>query len=223
MRRAVATLTTLVVLTGACSRGGGAPPRPTSRAPTSGQHQQRQTNVGPLDPNEVSKSLPSRLKVTVRGDVSLAYDATVNLRVVTINKPEVTELRFLSVGIEDVKKLSDGRAFRIAFDLVGDWRGRGRYALPAVGRATVASVDPNTPDPNAAGRTLSRVYLTYFPLGDPASSAEAAKAGVSFENVLEACAVRVDDGGARSGKLDCPKVADAKGQTVSIAMEWSKP
>lgn len=181
------------------------------------------TGAGSLNPDEVSRLEASHLKVTVSGPVSFTWEDDVDLRIVVVNDPEVTSLRFLSVGIHDMKALEGGAQFRIAFDLAGRYGGPGTYQLPAIGGApaTLPSVDPRNPDPNPAAEGLSRIYLTYFKLKADADGGGSASIEVAhqFENVLEPCALEVGKN-EQSGKLSCPRVADAKGTTVNVVMEW---
>ena len=171
----------------------------------------------------MSRLVPSRLSVTVDGDTSFDFEDDVELRVVTIDLADEKSLKFLSVGMEKLRTLEGGAAFRIAFDLVGAYRGPGDYEIPAVGgQVTAPSIDPRNPDPNAAASGLSRVYLTYNRGGDPTKKPETAAAMQLFENPVAPCDLSVGKNG-ESGRLECPEVADANGQIVSIEMEWSRP
>lgn len=194
----------LVLVIGACG-GGGSDDNPQSE---------------PLDPDEVSRAVPSRLAVDVSGDVQFSFEGETDLRVVTINDPDISDLSFLSVGIEPFADLQDAGVFRIAFDLVGTFRGAGQYELPAAGEATTPSVDPENPDPDATLSGLSKVYLTYNSEGDPTENPEFAVALQSFENAVQPCDLRVENDEGQSGRLECPEVATATGETVSITMEW---
>lgn len=195
--------------TAACGRDSG------------GRDEETSKRARGLDPARVSKVVPARLRVSVEGRVSFTYDDRVDLRVVTINDPKLSSLRFLSVGIEQPKVLPGGPAFRVAFDLAGAYRGAGTYELPAVGGdRTPASLDPGNLDPSALTQTFSKVYLYYWKRGDPTQSPRSAASVQAFENLLEPCRLEVGTD-ARSGKLTCPAVAGAGGETVSLTMEWS--
>lgn len=165
-------------------------------------------------PDEVSRLETSKLRVEVKGATSFTYEQEVELRIVAINKPGV-ETHFLSVGIHDMKTLQPGETFRVAFDLVGPYRGPGKYKLPAVSMPTTNT----TATPTEAPET-SRPYLTYLrtksgPDGPPG----AVDFGGSFDYALEPCALEVG-AGEHSGRLRCPKVADASGAIVSLDMTW---
>jgi hypothetical protein len=178
--------------------------------------------IGDVDPNEMSRLVDGTLNVDVEGAATVSFRRKVPLRVVSINNREISTLKFLSVGIHDMYPAAAGATFRIAFDLAGDFDGAGRYELPAAGQVTVPSANPDATDPNAAASGLSKVYFTYSPEGDPTKSKEAALALQSFENAVEPCELEVKDDRGESGRLECPEVVDAKGNTVSITMEWEK-
>lgn len=179
-----------------------------------------------LDPEEISRSIPAHLEVEVDGALSFTYDEEVPLRVVVINDPDVTPIRFLSVGLEELKPLGEGVSFRLAFDLAGLYDGPGRYELPAAGGGPPPErLDPESPDPNAAAEGISNVYLTYLEresgdeAGEGTPGPDSIKRANQFENVAEPCTVEVGPE-ERTGSLECPEVVGAGGETVSIRMEW---
>jgi hypothetical protein len=176
-----------------------------------------------IDPEKVSKSVPSHLKVEVEGAVDFTYDDDTDLRIVTIDEPGLEQVRFLSVGIETFKKIAGGERFRIAFDLVGVYEGPGSYELPKVG-GKEETVEPGS-DAEGAAKTLasdlSKPILIYYELkeGESSPGPDSVKRAHQFENAQEPCALKVRRE-ARSGSLSCPEVADAEGKTVSIEMSW---
>ena len=211
LRRAIVlAAVVLAVLTSSC----GERQEDASQQPTPGPS---------IDPDEVSKSVPSHLKLEVDGEVVLSYDADTPLRIVTIDEPGLEQVRFLSVGIETFKKIGDGQ-FRIAFDLVGVYDGPGTYELPKVGGDDEPAADADADAEEAAEQVagdLSKPILTYYVMKDAASTpgADSIEAAHVFENAQQPCEVEVGRD-ARSGKLSCPEVADAEGKTVSIEMTW---
>lgn len=211
MKRAAMVALGIVLIGAACSTDGD------GQSTTSGSGGASQ-EIGEADPGEVSRSEPGHLRVTVEGDLSIEFSEDVDLRIVVIRHPEITVVRFLSVGIEQLQSLPDGTAFRVAFDLAGAFDGEGSYTLPAVG-STAANPD----DPGAVvAQGVSKPFLIFSPGGLVTDNPEALGAIRSFENALEECAVEVteDDGGA--GSVDCPEVTDAEGNgQIRLHMEWA--
>lgn len=179
---------------------------------------------GLLAGEEVSKAVPGHLRLSASGAVSIDYDEDVELRIVVIDNEEVTPIKFVSVGIEKLLPLPSGDAFRVAFDLTGGYEGAGAYELPAIGEVghPGENLDPDNPDANAAGRGLSKPYLTYSPDGLIDENPAAAATAVSFENPLRACTLEITADDASEGRLECPEVADATSATVAFTMEWSR-
>lgn len=181
------------------------------------------TSLGnPISEEEVSKLIPSHLAVKVRGDVTIDWEEDIDLRIVVIDNDDVTPVKFVSVGVEKLQPLEGGDAYRVAFDLTGGYDGKGTYELPAIGSVgnPAEEFDPDNPDPNAAGRGLSRPYLTYSRDGLIDENPAAASTIVSYENPIKPCTLKIDADDATAGSLVCPEVADATASTISIEMRW---
>lgn len=221
LRRAVA-LFLLYSALAAC--GGDKANDPSTAGQDPGTNATATTSPNPLSNEEISRLLPGHLRIDVTGDVSFTYDEDVDLRIVVINDEDVTPIKFVSVGIEQLQKLPDGDAFRVAFDLTGDYDGEGEYVLPAIGSVgnPAEELDPDNPDANAAGRGLSKPYVTYSPEGTIEDNPAAAATAVSYENPIEDCTLVIGADDATAGSLECPKVADASGNIVGFTMEWDK-
>lgn len=178
---------------------------------------------GGVDLDEVMQTVPSRLSVEVDGHVSLSFEGDVDLLTTLINDPDATPLRFLSVGMTEMKQLDDGGFFRVAFDFPGAFDGAGEYELQAAGGSvTVPSLDPENPDPNAAAAGLSRAFVVFNEEGDPEKDPALFTSQQSFEVIVEPCSLEVDDDEGAKGTLTCPKLADTEGNTVQMEMRWEK-
>lgn len=214
-RALAAALVTLAAVT-ACGGSGDESDRSNEGAGTATETTTQE--IGDFEQGEISRSSPGHLRVEVRGDVAFEWDENVNLRIVVIEHPEVTAVRFLSVGIEQLQSLEDATAFRVAFDLAGVFDGAGDYELPKAGETRAG------PDPGAAvAAGVSKPFLIYSPKGQVESDPTAVAELRSFENALQPCAleVREDDGGA--GTLECPEVADSFGEgRIALRMEWEE-
>ena len=210
----------LAVVFGAGCGGGAETGDPASAATTSTAG--AEGNL--LEGDEVSKVVPGRIKVEATGALNISYEQNVDLRIVVINDEDVTPIKFVSVGIEKLLPLPDGDAFRIAFDLTGGYEGAGDYELPAIGEVgnPAEELDLENPDPNAAGRGLSKPYLTYSPDGLIDQNPAAATTAVSYENPIKPCKLTIGADDATEGRLDCPEVADATTSTIAFTMEWSR-
>lgn len=210
MRRSlVLVLVAFAVGVTACSSGGGKSTDTNA------------SRVGEFEEGEISRAEPGHLSVEVSGDLDFEYEDDVDLRIVVIQHPEVTAVRFLSVGIEQLKPLPDGTAFRIAFDLAGVFDGAGRYELPAAGETVSppVSTDPDNPGASAV-QGVSKPYLIYSPKGLTENPADVA-AVRSFENALKPCELDVDRDDGGKGTLECPDVTDTAGEgRISFRMEW---
>jgi len=202
----------IALTSSACS--GDADNGATDKPGTSTQAEE----IGDAAEGEISRSEPGTLRVTVGGDLTIEYEQEIALRIVVIRHPEVTAVRFLSVGIEQLQDLEDGTAFRVAFDLAGVFDGKGSYELPAVGTSVADPSDPGS----AVAQGVSKPFLIYSPSGQPGDDPQAIAGVRSFENAIKACDVQVteDDGGA--GTVDCPELTDTRGNgRVSLHMEWA--
>jgi hypothetical protein len=206
----------LALAASACGDGGGtATTTNTTSASTA------TSAPAGIDPDEVSRAVQGRVVVRVSGSQDFEFEGDVDLRLVFIDEPEVSALRFLSVGTERYHPTGrDSGHFQVAFDLVG-FRGARTYELPAIGGATVPTVDSDNPDANAAAAGFSRPYLRVTPSGDPAEDREALRDLVTYENPLTPCTLEVTDAG-RSGTLHCEELAAADPDSVvTLDMRWT--
>lgn len=158
----------------------------------------------PLDVSP--RTVEGTLRVVVTGDERFRYEERVPLRIYVAADPRIPkEVRFLSVGIVLPRALADGRGFRVAFDLLG-YTKDGEYSFG--GEASPGEIE-GVPLPE--GIASNAFVDLYTPAG--------ARVPIHFYRLGAPCALTVRDG-AGSGRLRCPKMADDKGRTVSLLMEW---
>jgi hypothetical protein len=158
--------------------------------------------------DEPSRLEPSRVSVTLGGDVDLTWEGDVDLRVVRLT-PEERAVHLVSVGLEDAVPAGDGRWLRFAFDLVGGYDGDGTYEIPAV-----------TGDARDAVSSNAFVVVAETGAADlVAITPEDVEETLEFTAPRSACVVELTDG-ERSGSLECPDLAALDGGRVALRVVW---
>lgn len=152
-----------------------------------------------------------RIELDVRGAVRFHHaEDRAPVRVVQAPSEEIPiELRVANIGLEAPRSLSDGRGFRVFFDLLG-YSGDGCYRFGP-------GIDPprsGVPQPPGERFESDAVFSFWSPPG--------ARIPTDFDRVREPCRVELSRG-SLEGSLRCPGLADAGGETVSVLFSWSAP
>lgn len=187
--------------------------------PACGDSDETNETGGSLDADEITRSFESAFAVEADGDVTVDHSDTAELRVVELNQPDVSALRFFSIGLDQPVVTDSGTAIRFAVDLAGDYEGPGHYEISAAGETTLPSVDPDSLDPNPAASGLSKVFLEFNPEGNPLEDPALSSETQIFDKLARACTLDVGDGGD-SGRLECPELSDAEGNTIALTVTW---
>lgn len=199
LRSAVAVVLVALAAAACGGRGGdgrAAGPSTTSTRPPG------EASLGPV-------TLPGSLRVTVSGEVAFRYDRAAALTLTAVAEPAAA--RRLSFGnVFKPLRLEGRRFFAVAFDLFGTYRGAGTYEIPTTGSAS-----PGTGAPAGGIAPTGHIVVTYADL-----DVRGPHRGLTFDRVRQPCRLRVSHE-ARRGSLRCPRLADAAGREIHLALEWA--
>lgn len=200
MRAGVAVMALLSVLASACS--GRAADPPVSEAPVAAD------DDGDLDR---SRNFYADITVDVSGAAAFHWqgeDIIVHSRIGKHGAP----VNLLSAGVRFPTPTDAGRRdrFRWAFDYVGGYRDEpGTYQF--------------TGDPVNAQGLASNAFLIFLRAKDPTAEAvydmDEVEFLKEFRETRKPCTLEVGEL-ERTGTLDCPELATADGETVSLRASW---
>lgn len=185
--------------------------------------------VSPNDSNQdradsaspTTEQVNGRLAVRIDGAVELAFDdddAELQIHQLTGAGPRS---RFTFGNLFAPIRAGDA-FFAVAVDLLGVYEGAGTYEIPVTTETSLPDpeeLDLESLDPDELLAGESRVRVTHVEVTEEGGE-ETPASGRMFDRVLETCALEVGEN-ARTGSLDCRRIADAHNATISLSMEWS--
>lgn len=158
-------------------------------------------------PGFTDRTVRVRLAMEVSGAEELSLDTETILQTIEIVGSEVPRITwFLSVSAAEIVELPDGRRLQFSADLTpGLYEGPGSYTLTEEGAVEVEGQQ----SPLGSG-----AYVQFLRL-DPETSTR------RFDRFAEPCTIEVDKD-QRRGRVECPSLADAEGETVSLTWSWER-
>lgn len=165
-------------------------------------------SVSTPTPGVVDRTVRAALMIETTGALSLSVEGEALLKIYEIGGPRIpTQARFLSISAAEPVEAPDGRLVLFTADLApGLYEGPATYTMVAEGAVSVS------------GRRVgvgSAAYIQVFREGGGGGVDSLRR----FDQIVEPCTLSVGKE-QRSGRLECPALADASGEQVALRWEW---